>query len=290
MFEFELGILEIIQGFRNGILNNIFELITMFGEETPMVLIIAILYFGFNKNFAHKLFFITISSLSFNSIIKNLVKLPRPFVAGKITCVRPETATGYSFPSGHTQNFATWSTVLSIKFKKIYIFIITAFLIFLVGFSRVYLGAHFISDVLVGALLGILIAVIGSYIYDKCENKRKLYSMVILILTPFAIFFMISANPLFEDFYKFYGMIIGLLLAIIFEEKYAPIDYNVAWWKKVIRIIVGIFLAYIIKEKTEVFNNIFTIQISFIIEIIRYILLVFVVFGIWPLIFKKCKL
>lgn len=116
----------------------------MLGEETPMVLIIAILYFAFNKNFAQKLLFITASSRSINSIIKNFVKLPRPFITGEVTCVRPDTSTGYSFPSGHIQNFATWSTVLTLKLEKIWIVPITVVLILLVPDAIRYLALVFI--------------------------------------------------------------------------------------------------------------------------------------------------
>lgn len=289
MFSIEYEILRFLQNIRTDFLNKIFEGITMFGEEMPLVLIIVILYFAFDKYFAQKLCFITATSLSINSIIKNFVRLPRPFMSGKVTCIRPETATGYSFPSAHTHNLATWSTVLAIKSKKIWVAIITAILIALVAFSRIFLGAHFPSDVIVGAILGVVCAIIGSIVYDKIENKKSLYTATILILTPFAILFLINPDPLFEDYYKFYGMIIGLFLAILFEEKYAPIHYNVAWWKKVLRIVIGIVVAYLIKKGLGMYNFSIT-QLSLVFDGIGYLLLIFILFGICPLLFKKIKI
>lgn len=290
MFSIEYEILRFLQNIRTDFLNKIFEGITMFGEEMPLVLIIVILYFAFDKYFAQKLCFITATSLSINSIIKNFVRLPRPFMSGKVTCIRPETATGYSFPSAHTHNLATWSTVLAIKSKKIWVAIITAILIALVAFSRIFLGAHFPSDVIVGAILGVVCAIIGCIVYDKIENKKSLYTATILILTPFAILFLINPDPLFEDYYKFYGMIIGLFLAILFEEKYAPIHYNVAWWKKVVRIVIGIVVAYLIKKGLGMFNDFSITQLSLVFDAIGYLLLIFILFGICPLIFKKIKI
>jgi len=290
MFANEIEILKNLQGLRTGILNKIFEFITIIGEEIPMVLIIIIIYFAFDKKFAQKLCYISVTSLSINGIIKNFVKLPRPFVAGDVTCVRPETATGYSFPSAHTHNFATWSTVLALKLKKFWAAILVGALIILVGFSRMFLGAHYPSDVIVGAILGVLLAIIGSKIYDKVQNKSKLYLATILILTPFAILFLFNANPLYEDLYKFYGMIIGLALGIMFEEKFAPLEYDVTWWKKAIRVVIGIIFAYVIKEICDILNIFQVVQISLLFEIISYFVLVFIICGICPLIFKKCRI
>ena len=284
-----MNILKFLEGLRTESLNRIFEYITMFGEEILMVLIIAILWFAIDKKFAQKMFFITVASLSINSIIKNFTKIPRPFATGELTCVRPETATGYSFPSGHTQNFSTWSTVVGLKIRKLWFWLIIAILIPLVAFSRLYLGAHYPSDVIVGAMLGIIFAFIGNIIFEKVSNTRVLYSGMAIILTPFIIFFMLYPDPLFEDLYKFYGMIIGLYLAICFEEKYAPIDYNVPAWKRTVRVIGGILIAFCINELIIVPHDI-KLWLIFLIEIIKHLLLVFVLLGVYPFIFKKCNI
>ena len=118
MFKFELSVLIFLQNIRTDILNVLLQGITMLGEEVVMVLVIAILYFCIDKKFAQKLFFVTVSSAGINGIIKNLVRFPRPFATGKIICVREDTATGYSFPSGHTQTFASMSTTIAKKLKK----------------------------------------------------------------------------------------------------------------------------------------------------------------------------
>ena len=285
----EIEILKYIASFRNDFLNVFFDIITMLGEESIMIILVMILYFAFDKKYAYKLFFICIMSLSINSILKNLIKLDRPFKNKEVTCLKEETATGYSFPSGHTQTFATISSSLAIKYKKIWFSILTTLLIILVAFSRMYLGAHYLSDVITGALLGVIISVIGSKIYDKFDNKRKLYLILLLILTPFTIFFLINKDPLYNDFFKVYGTIIGLFLAIPMEEKYGKIDYNVSRYKKAIRVIFGVMLAYILKEATKLID--FEIlEISLLMSTIRYIIIIFVVLGIYPIIIRKFKI
>lgn len=290
MFGFEMDILKFLEGMRNDFLNTLFEFITVFGEETLLVFLIVTLWFAFDKKFAQKLLFITMASMSVNSVIKNIAQVPRPFASGEVTCVRPETATGYSFPSGHTQNFTTWTSLTAMQLKKKWFTVLVTILILLVAFSRVYLGAHYPSDVVVSVVIGTAFGTIGSIVYDKTENKQKLYIGMTLILTPFAVLFMFDAELLFEDFYKFYGMVAGIGVAISVEEKYAPIGYDVSKWKKLLRIVIGIAVAFAVKEGVKVLKVTDIVQLSFVIDAVRYFLLVFAVMGLCPVLFKKCRI
>lgn len=290
MFKFELDVLLFLQNIRTDILNVLLQGITMLGEEVVMILVIAILYFCIDKKFAQKLFFVTVSSVGINGIIKNLVRFPRPFATGKILCVREDTATGYSFPSGHTQTFASMSTTIAKKLKKPLVTFLVGILIVLVAFSRMYLGAHYPSDVVVGAVLGVVLALIGTSLFDKFKNKKVLYLATIILLTPFAIMFLINPDEHFEDFYKIFGMLIGFLFAVMFEEKYAPLEYNISWWKKVLRVVIGIVAALLIKEGIKVFNVFDSLIMNLVFDAFRYCTVAFVTLGICPWIFKKMKI
>ena len=211
MFAAEFTFLKMLENMRTGFFNNFFEFITILGEETVYIVLICAIYFMFNKKIAQKLFFIASTSIGVNFVIKNFVKLPRPFADGKITCVRPETATGYSFPSGHTQIASTCTSALAFVFKKKWTVIFAIIATLLVGFSRIYLGAHFPTDVIVGAILGIVLAYMLNKLHDKVKNTYKLYVITAIIATVFAIIFTFNPNPLYLDFYKFYGLFLGFL-------------------------------------------------------------------------------
>ncbi len=286
----EIEILKILQSFRTEFLNTVFEYVTMLGEETLMILALAILYFAVNKKFAQKVFYVVVTSMSVNGIVKSIAKVPRPFSTGEITCVRKSTATGYSFPSGHTQTFSTSIMALGYAFKKVWFYIISILLIALVAFSRMYLGAHYLSDVVVGATLGIFLAISLSQLHDKFKDKRKLYLITIALLTPFAIYFVIDGDVQSKGFYKTYGMLIGLLVSDLFEGRFAPLQYNVSWFKKIIRIVLAIGLAFMMKEAIKALDVFDNIRISLILNAIRYFFVVFVPFGLFPLVIKKIKL
>ena len=289
MLSLELDILRTLESIRSGFLNGLFELITMLGEETLLIVLMAVIYFMYDKALAKRMFFITSMSLSLNCITKNFVKRPRPFDRG-ISCVREDTATGYSFPSGHTQTFATWSNGFSFKLKKHKLLCITVILSILIGFSRMYLGAHYPSDVVAGLIFGLLFAYFGNILYDKIQNKYLLYTAVLLILTPFIIFFLIKPDARFEDFFKLYGMQAGFTLAVIFEEKLVNLEKNTSTFKNILRILICVVLALVVKEALKALFVTEILRLSLLLDALRYFILVFLILGLCPWAFKKLNL
>ena len=289
MFAFELEFLKWLEGLRTSFLNVLFESITLLGEETLIILLVVALWFAVDKKLAQQVFFVTATSLSVNGIIKNFAQVPRPFTKG-ISCVRVDTATGYSFPSGHTQGFATWSSFFAIKVKKIWLSVLVGVLITLVAVSRLYLGAHYPSDVIVAVVLGVSLSAFGNYLFVKVKDTKKLYLGTFLIMTPFIAYFLYVADPLFADLFKTFGMIGGMVVVSFLDEKTEPLSYEVAWWKKVIRIVLGVVIAVALKEVIKRMNVFEVMPISLFIDAIRYFVVVMAVGVLCPLLFKKIKL
>ena len=288
MFAFELQFLKWFESMRTGFLTALFEGITFLGEETLIILLVVALWFAVDSTLAKKVFFVTICSTGLNGIVKNIAQVPRPFDKGVLP-VRKETATGFSFPSGHTQNFATCSTFFAIKFKKKWLSIVVAILIALVAFSRLYLGVHYPSDVLVGALLGVGMAFLGNYLFDHAKDVKKLYVAVLMIFLPFIVYFLIVANEHFADFFKVAGMMGGLTLIAFLEEKTEPLSYDVSWWKKLLRIVIGVAVAFVFKEGLKIFKM-GGVHVELLIDMLRYFAVVLAVGYLCPLFFKKIKL
>lgn len=286
----ELLFLQFLESFRTDFLIKLFECITMLGEETILILLIAVMYYAFDKRLALRIGYITITSMCVNGVVKNIVKRPRPFASGAVNPARAHTATGYSFPSGHTQTIATWSTAFAMYFKKAWVRVPAGIGIVAVAFSRLFLGVHYPSDVIVGAALGIGIAIGLSVVYEKTTDTRRLYGITALLMLPFAVFFVVWADPLYDDFFKLYGMLAGLYLANGLEEKYAPITYDAAVWKKVLRIVLGIGVVLAVKEGFKVVDIFGILRVSLLLDAIRYMLVVIMGFGVCPILFKKMNL
>lgn len=97
-----------------------------------------------------------------NLIIKEIIKRPRPSVT------RLVNESGYSFPSGHAMtSIAFYGFLIYLIYKRIQnkylkwaLIIVLCILIFLIGFSRIYLGVHYASDVISGFIAGAIYLII----------------------------------------------------------------------------------------------------------------------------------
>ena len=280
MFAFELQFLKWLESMRTDFFTSLFEGIT--------ILFVVALWFAVDSRLAQKVFFVTICSMGLNGVVKNIAQVPRPFDKG-IVPVRQETATGFSFPSGHTQNFSTWSTLFAIEFKKKWLTVLVAVFIALVAFSRLYLGVHYPSDVIVGVALGVGMAFLGDYLFERVKDVKKLYVAVLIIFAPFIVYFLIVAHERFADFFKVFGMMGGLTLIAFLQEKSEPLSYDVPWWKKLIRIVIGVVIAFVLKEGLKIFKM-GGVHVELLVDTLRYFAVVLAVGYLCPLFFKKIKI
>lgn len=111
-----------------------------------------------------------------NTLIKTIIGRPRPSADLVETFTN---LTSFSFPSGHVMFYTAFFgflfflvfTLLRSSFLRVILLIFLGLLILLVGPSRVYLGAHWATDVLGGYLLGSLMLILGIRVYHWGEDR-----------------------------------------------------------------------------------------------------------------------
>lgn len=160
---------------RNDLLTSIFKFITNFGSTLYIICICIILLFTYKpKNNLFLLYGVIIISTIINNVIKLIFRRARPLLMATLNLVQENT---YSFPSGHAMASTTFYGFLiyllwkSKQTKKIKIIgtILLSLLIIGICFSRIYLGAHYPSDVLIGSMCSIILL----YIFIRVIEKRK---------------------------------------------------------------------------------------------------------------------
>lgn len=294
MTNFEIEFLNKIREGISSFFDSLFEILTYLGGQEILILVIVVVYFVFSKKQGQRIAFSIFSSLLINNSLKVLVNRIRPFNHSKVTyTVDPtvyEHASGMSFPSGHSQNAAVTYSSIAFTYKKNYLWIICIVLIILVGISRVMLGVHYPTDVIVGIILGVVIAYFGLKLHLRYENNFKnlmiLYLVTALLFLPFLFIYinkMKASYFEYKDLYTIYSFYIGYIGAIYLEKKYVDFDESNPLKTRIIRAATAIFIVLgLLLGLKAVFP-----KDNVIFDMIRYFMLSFIAIGVYPIIFKK---
>ncbi len=270
--------------------------LSAFGEELLLVVVMGFLYWGLNKEFGKYVGINVLVGIVWNPLIKNVVLRLRPyFVPGyDVKLLRlvdsgadamDVAAQGYSFPSGHSTNaVVVYGSLAAHEKRRRLLWVLAVVLPLLVGFSRVLVGAHFPTDVLGGWLLGVLIVALIPWLRRKIRNRWLFYA--ILLLTSLPGFFFCTSN----DFFSSFGMLFGFMLAEPFEEKYVRFENTSNLLRCILRTLGGALiylgLNIVLKlpfPKTLLESGGFA---SHLIRMLRYAVIIFVVIGVYPMLFK----
>lgn len=175
MENFELNILNAIQSIRSLPLDKLMVTISSDGNLS-LIWIAYIFIFLAAKDLKKQgkimiLAFI-LNILLVNILVKNLVARPRPYEVAKFTDLLVHKLSDNSFPSGHTSYAFTFATIVTLLNKNKALIIFTDILAILMAFSRLYLYVHFPTDVLAGAIFGIIIGILAIKIYNSPKYRE----------------------------------------------------------------------------------------------------------------------
>lgn len=131
-----------------------FRVITELGFEYFFVGSIAVGYWAIDKKASITLAMVLLISTVSNYWLKIIIRNPRPPVSNWISSA---TASNYSLPSAHTQNSVTFWGWLGIKIKTWCMGILSIFLMIMIGLGRIYIGVHWLGDVLMGWVVGLIL-------------------------------------------------------------------------------------------------------------------------------------
>lgn len=276
------------QSLRNDFLDFFFNMVSFLGEESLYLAILAIVYFTINKKHGELLAFTLLFTGVFNNTIKGIVNAKRPFqkYPDDVTNLRPDTATGQSFPSGHTQHFSAFLFTGSFILKEKYVYITALLLTVLMAISRMYLGVHFLEDVVLALILGFITAYLASLYFKRATDKQLLRTYIILLLLFLPVLFFNQG----EDLFKSYGMFVGFTLAIYIEKKYVQFAIHSNLRNNIIRVVLGLIIMLILQMGLKAIYAPFFDEGSLLFTIasmIRYFLIAFIGLGCYPILFKK---
>ncbi len=206
-----IHIIEQIQSIRFPLLDAFFKTITLLGNEEFYLIFFPILFWSLDIKLGYKLGLIFLFSAYLNQSLKELFAQPRPVdLKAGLNLIEEG---GYGLPSGHAQMAMVIWGGLALIVKRSWFRLMAALLILLIGFSRIYLGVHFPTDVFAGWLLGALIlAAILLLRRTIPEIKLNTLSLVIGInLIPIAVMMFQHNRVITSLVAVFWGFTLGLL-------------------------------------------------------------------------------
>jgi hypothetical protein len=227
-------------------MDTFFIAVTELGSEIFYMIFLPPIFWCLNKKFGLRLFYITLLAGYFTALIKNLTDAPRP--PEKYWKVEPEAS---GFPSGHTIGPTTMWGYIIIKLKSKIILVIGILIIFLVSISRLYLGVHYPIDILGGLVFGIGL-LLGFLHFEpiltKKINKLNFYQKISLSILVPACLVAIAFTTLPGDIRAVSGSgaIMGISIGYLLESRIINFKTDVNANIKVIRVIIGFLITFII--------------------------------------------
>ena len=260
-----MELLYALESIRTPFLDKLMGLVTNLGGEAVFIVTAIVVFWCLSKSCGYYMMTVGFAGTIINQFLKLWFRIPRPWVKDPnftiVESARAE-ATGYSFPSGHTQNaFAVFGAPARF-FKNTVLRIVFIFLIALTAFSRMYVGVHTPLDVGVSLIVGtILVFVIYPFFRDMDKSPKKVYiifGIFIVLAAAFVAFVELYDFPAdidaenyasgLKNAYMILFCAIGLMLTFFIDTKYVHFHTQAVWWAQIIKVVVGLAILLALKS------------------------------------------
>jgi len=294
---------------------------TFLGSEQFFILVMPVLLWCVDYPLGLRIGLLLITSGQVNGIFKVLFHSPRPFwFDSRVSALSVENSFG--MPSGHAMNTSSLFGMFAIGMRKRWITIVSVILIVMVGISRLYLGMHFLSDVIGGWVLGGILLVlfikldkpVTTWFINKPVNTQ--YLIIILtsliwigiglvpnfllsqyVIPPEWITNAVQANPEaiphpleISGTFTFAGIWLGLGIGAIWLRLRGGMNASGIGTQQLYRFLIGITGTFIIWMGLDMLFPGGETVLALLLRMVRYGLVGFWVSGGAPAVFRKFKI
>lgn len=291
-----MAFLWLLHDIRIPLLDRLMQFVTYFGQELIIIAVICALYWCADKRFAYLLGFTYFTAGLGVQTLKITFRIPRPWVLDpEFSAVESAVpaATGYSFPSGHTQGATALYFPLALKAKSPVLKGIFVFAFLLVGFSRMYLGCHTPKDVFVSMGLSVGVSLIiwhfQSFLLDDSRYLKQIAAVLALFSLAVAAYALCLHHAgTIETKYaldccRASGAGLGFSAGWYTERTHLNFDTRTRTAAgQIVKLAAGLSAAFILKESFSFFFG-----SSVLAKMAEYFILVLWVLVIYPYLFTK---
>ena len=230
------GLLIAIQSVSTPFLDSFFSVVTNLGHEYAYIALLLFVYWCVDRRIAHRTALLFLFSMWLNGFVKEAFAMPRPSEAQGVRILAPEHSFG--FPSGHAQGALTLWGYLAWSFGSRRLWNVALILIALVGFSRLYLGAHFLGDVVGGYAIGFLLVLLWGFATRTglVSSLPRGVRLFFALLVPVALFPVYQSSASFQTL----GFLLGFAASDIFALDLIPYDPRGGALRQVAKMLLGL--------------------------------------------------
>ena len=296
-----MAILYVFESIRNPALDLVMSLITRLGEEAIFLVVALLVYWCVDKDKGYYLMTIGFVGTILNQFLKLLFRVPRPWVRDpELTIVESarEGASGYSFPSGHTQSAVGTYGGLARMGGKRWMKILCWTAAVLVPISRMYLGVHTLQDVGVSAVIALALVFLLPPFFAAARRRPGLlyglFAVLALLAAGYVLFVELWPFPAdidpenyasgVKNGYSLLGAVLGINLVHWVDDRCLRFDPKAPLAGQVLKLALG--LALVLALKTVLKAPLYALFGGhFAADAVRYFLVVSAAGCLWPLSF-----
>lgn len=254
-----MKVLYALESIRTPWLDTVMAAITHLGEETVFMVAALFVFWCVSKRHGYYLLAIGFAGTVLNQFLKLLFRIPRPWVLDSdFTIVESARAqaTGYSFPSGHSQNaIGTFGGIARFTRRK-WVRAAAIVVAVLVPLSRMYLGVHTPLDVGVAAVIAVALVFTLYPLMERSDSRHGVMGAVLAVMLALAVGYLlfVSLYPFpadvdaanlasgVENAWKLLGATVGMLVGWWLDVRFIHFDTRAVWYVQLIKLVGGLAL------------------------------------------------
>ena len=295
-----MEVLYALESIRMPWLDTVMAAITHLGEETVFMVAALFVFWCVSKRHGYYLLAIGFAGTVLNQFLKLLFRIPRPWVLDSdFTIVESARAqaTGYSFPSGHTQNaIGTFGGIARFTRRK-WVRVAAIVVAVLVPLSRMYLGVHTPLDVGVAAVIAVALVFALYPLMERSDSRHGVMGAVLAVMLALAVGYLlfVSLYPFpadvdaanlasgVENAWKLLGATVGMLVGWWLDVRFIHFDTRAVWYVQLIKLVGG--LALLLGIRAALKAPLAAALGAGVGGAVRYGVMVLFAAAVWPMVF-----
>jgi len=237
IWQWGLEFIRSVQTISSPAVDSVFKAITFLGEEDFFMILLPLILWCVDFAVGMRLSAVFLLSTYGNECLKQLFGHPRPFELDDT--LRLHDAGGYGLPSGHSQSaVVVWGTIAA-EFRKRWMWIVAITLMVLIGFSRIYLGVHFPTDVLGGWAVGALALAIYVAARPRIEawlRRAGLAAQLALAVIPPLVLMLLYHREVTSSAM---GVLMGVAVGVALANRFFSFSASGPLWQRGARFLLG---------------------------------------------------